>query len=249
MKMKKPILVTFSIYIMLCSADLYAADRNRIAHGHLYEYNFPSQQTKDTLGKATIYMPEAKSDLDREVPPGQLPQYMNPNYYGYKEIRHNTSTETNYSNDINMPRYGEKVSKRRATKNAFQINHSDGIYHYRNGIFYLQKNDQYEIHKPHIGFRVPSIPAERRKYMFDGVAYYYYYGTFYVYDTTVKMYDVVIPPVGAIVDWIPGNAEKIEIDGEAYYVANGIQYKDISFKAAISKWYQIVAVDATKYKD
>lgn len=78
MKMKKPILVTFSIYMMLCSADLYAADRNRIAHGHLYEYNFPSQQTKDTLGKATIYMPEAKSDLDREVPPGQLPQYMNP---------------------------------------------------------------------------------------------------------------------------------------------------------------------------
>lgn len=249
MKMKKPILVTFSIYMMLCSADLYAADRNRIAHGHLYEYNFPSQQTKDTLGKATIYMPEAKSDLDREVPPGQLPQYMNPNYYGYKEIRHNTSTETNYSNDINAPRYGEKASKRRATKNSFQINHSDGIYHYRNGIFYLQKNDQYEIHKPHIGFRVPSIPAERRKYMFDGVAYYYYYGTFYVYDQTIKMYDVTIPPVGAIVDWIPGNAEKIEIDGELFYVANGIQYKDISLNMAKPKWYQIVAVDANKYKD
>lgn len=85
--------------------------------------------------------------------------------------------------------------------------------------------------------------------MFDGVAYYYYYGTFYVYDQTIKMYDVTIPPVGAIVDWIPGNAEKIEIDGELFYVANGIQYKDISLNMAKPKWYQIVAVDANKYKN
>lgn len=249
MKMKKSILVTFSISMLLWSVDLFAADQKRIAHGHLYDYNFPSQQKKDSLGKASVYIPDSKSDLDREVPPGLLPQYMNPSYYGYKEVKHNSSTEKSYSNDINVPHYGEKVSKRRATKNSFQISHSDGIYHYRNGVFYLQKNDIYEIHKPHVGFRVPTIPAERRKYTFDNVAYYYYYGTFYVYDQTVKMYDVAIPPVGAIVDWIPRNAEKIEIDGEAYYVANGIQYKDISLNATKSKWYQIVAVDATKYKD
>ena len=63
------------------------------------------------------------------------------------------------------------------------------------------------------------------------------------------MYDVAIPPVGAIVDWIPENAEKIEIDGEAYYVANGVQYKEVSLNVVNSKWYQIVAVDANKYKD
>lgn len=249
MKMKKSILATLSICMLLCSADFCAAERNRIAHGHLYDYNFPSQQKKDSLGKATVYIPDAKSDLDREVPPELLPQYMNPNYYGYKEIKHKTSTETNSGNNFSSPYYGEKVSKRRATKNAFQISHSDGIYYYRNGVFYLQKNDAYEIHKPHVGFKVPTIPAERRKYTFNNVAYYYYYGTFYVYDQTIKMYDVVIPPVGAIVDWIPGDAEKIEIEGEAYYVANGIQYKDISLDVAKSKWYQIVSVDANKYKD
>ena len=249
MKKTKSIIVTFSIYMLLCSADLYAADRNPIAHGHLYDYNYPSQQKKDSLGKASVCIPDAKSDLDREVPPGLLPQYMNPNYYGYKEIKQNTSTAANPSNDFSSPHYGEKVSKRRATKNSFQIRHSDGIYHYRNGIFYLQINDQYEIHKPHVGFRVPTIPAERRKYTFNDVAYYYYYGTFYVFDQTVKMYDVAIPPVGAIVDWIPENAEKVEIDGEPYYVANGVQYKEVSLNVVNSKWYQIVAVDANKYQD
>ncbi len=248
MKMKKSILVTFSIYMLLCSADLYAADRNRIVHGHLYDYNFPSQQTKDTLGKATIYFPDAKSDLDREVPPGLLPQYINPNYYGYKETKYKNSADTQSENDFSIPRYGEKVSKRRATKNSFQIRHSDGIYHYRNGIFYLQKNDMYEIHAPHVGFRVPSIPAARREYTLGNVAYYYYYGTFYMFNPTVKMFDVCVPPIGAIVDWIPENAEEIEIAGELYHIANGVQYKEV-LNMASSKWYQIMAVDAKKYSD
>lgn len=243
MKMKESILVTFLICILLCSADLYAAEGNRIVHGHLYEYNYPSQQSKDTLGKATIYTPDAKSDLDRDVSPGLLPQYMNPNYYGYKETKYNRSADTGSNNYSSAPHFGEKVSKRRATKNSFQIRHSDGIYHYRDGIFYLQKEDSYMIHEPHVGFRVPSIPATRREYTIGNVAYYYYYGTFYVFNPAVKMYDVAKPPVGAIVDWIPRDAEKKEIEGGLYHIANGVQYKEV-LNVANSKWYQIVAVDA-----
>lgn len=247
MKLEKFILSTFTICMLSYSVDLYA-ERKEIPHGHLYDYNYPSQQSKDSLGKSTVYFPDAKSDLDREVPPGLLPQYMNPNYYGYKETKHISAANTQSENDFSKPHYGEKVSKRRATKNAFQIRHSDGIYHYRNGIFYLQKNDMYEIHAPHIGFRVPSVPAMRREYTLDNVAYYYYYGTFYVFNPTVKMFDVCVPPVGAIVDWIPKNAEKKEIDGELYHIANGVQYKEM-LNAANSKWYQIVAVDAKKYSN
>jgi hypothetical protein len=243
MKMKESILVTFSICILLCSADLYAAEGNRIVHGHLYEYNYPSQQSKDTLGKATIYTPDAKSDLDRDVPPGLLPQYMNPNYYGYKEVKHIRSAGSESSNNYSTPHFGERVSKRRATKNSFQIRHSDGIYHYRDGIFYLQKEDTYVIHEPHVGFRVPTIPVGRREYTFDGTAYYYYYGTFYVFNPVVKMYDVAVPPVGAIVDWIPRDAEMKEMSGETYYIVNGVKYKEVSLSVANSKWYQVVAVD------
>lgn len=241
--MKKSNFVTLLICMLSWSAGLYA-QRKEIPHGHLYDYNYPSQQKKDSLGKSKIYIPDAKSDLDRDVPPGLLPQYMNPNYYGYKEVKHSSSAGSEPRNDFSTPHFGEKVSKRRATKNSFQIQHSDGIYHYRDGIFYLQKEDTYEIHEPLVGFRVPSIPVGRREYTFDGTAYYYYYGTFYVFNSVVKMYDVTVPPVGAIVDWIPNDAEMTQVSGETYYIVNGVKYKEVSLSVANSKWYQIVAVDA-----
>lgn len=238
MNLKKLIFATFTMCTLLWSSDLYAGP-NMISHSHLNEYNYPSQ-SEDTLGKSKMYVPEAKTDIDREVAPGQLPQYQNPLYYGYKQHKFKEPTATNTNNDYSTPHFGEKVSKRRATKNTFPISHHDGIYHYRDGIFYLQKGDTYEIHAPHVGFRVPSIPAARRKYTFDGVEYYYYYGTFYVLNQDVKMYDVTEAPVGAVVDWIPADAEKKVIDGELYHVANGIIYKESSMSVGTMKWYEVV---------
>ncbi len=248
MNLKKLIFATFPIFSMICSAELYAAEPQGISHSHMNEINYPSQQ-KDTLGKARMYVPEAKTDIDREVAPGQLPQYQTPLHYGYKEIKFKSSADMNTSSSLNnsTPQFGEKVSKRRATKNSFPIRHSDGLYFYREGIFYLQKGDTYEIHPPHVGFRVPSIPSSRRDYTFEGITYYYYYGTFYVYNTDVKMYDVVFPPAGAIVDWVPEYAEEKVVDGELHYVANGVEYKEISLSFGNSKWYQIVSVDEKKY--
>lgn len=241
MDSKKLFCIVVSTFIMTCFTDIFAQRKN-VVHGHLYEYSYSSDESKDTLGRSKIYMPEAKSDMDRETPPGMLPQYINPNYYGYKKLKHNDLTNSN--NNISTPRFGEKVSKRRATKNSFAIRHSDGIYYYRNGIFYLEKKDMYEIHLPQIGFRVPSIPTERREYMIGDVAYYYYYGTFYVFNSFVKMFDVVEPPIGGIVDWIPDDAEKRMIDGELIYIDKGIQYKELSLSMGAQKWYQIIAVES-----
>lgn len=239
MNLEKLFLSAFSTCMLFSSTKLYAEQKG-VVHGHLYEVSYPTNQPKDTLGRPTLYMPEAKSDLDRKVEPGLLPQYLTPNNYGYKELKYKTSTSTNTNSDSSTPHFGEKVSKRRATKNTFDILHPDGIYHYRDGIFYLQNNDKYEIHEPHIGFRVPSIPSARREFTSEGISYYYYYGTFYVLNPDVKMYDVVEPPVGALVDWIPSDAEKRVIDGDQVYVAKGIQYKETSLVVGTQKWYQVV---------
>lgn len=128
--MKPIIFSAFTTCMLLCSSNIYA-QQNKIIRGHLYEVSYPTQQPKDTMGRPTIYMPDAKSDMDRVVQPGQLPQYVTPLYYGYKEIKHNGSAEANTSQKPSTPRYGEEVSKRTATKNSFAIHHSDGIYHYR----------------------------------------------------------------------------------------------------------------------
>lgn len=237
--MRPIIFSAFTTCMLLCSSNIYA-QQNKIIRGHLYEVSYPTQQPKDTMGRPTIYMPDAKSDMDRVVQPGQLPQYVTPLYYGYKEIKHNGSAEANTSQKPSTPRYGEEVSKRTATKNSFAIHHSDGIYHYREGIFYLQKGDKYEIHAPHVGFRVPNIPEARREYKNGDVAYYYYYGTFYVFNPRVKMYDVAEPPVGAVVDWIPEDAEKKVVDGESFHVANGVRYKESSMSVGTMKWYEVV---------
>ncbi len=238
MKLKKIIFATFSMCALSCYAGPNGTS-SAISHSHLNEYNYPTK-TKDTLGKARMYVPDAKTDLDREIGFGELPQYKKPNHYGYSEIKFKNQTNIKTTQEFSTPHFGEKVSKRRATKNTFPITHPDGIYHYRDGIFYLQKGDVYEIHAPHVGFRVPSIPAERRKYTFDGVDYFYYYGTFYVLNQDVKMYDVAEPPVGAVVDWIPSDAEKKVIDGELYHVANGVIYKESSMSVGTMKWYEVV---------
>lgn len=67
MKLKKIIFATFS----MCSLLSYAGPNgtsSAISHSHLNEYNYPTQ-SKGTLGKARMYVPEAKTDIDRDVVP------------------------------------------------------------------------------------------------------------------------------------------------------------------------------------
>lgn len=128
------------------------------------------------------------------------------------------------------PRWGDEVSKRTATKNAFSISHQTGTYFYKDGIFYFNSNDsavkdKYFIQEPIYGMRVKSLPKERYLFEMPDKIYYYYYGTFYVYDNPANEYVVVAPPIGAIVDWIPSSSQKLQKDNENYCLAGDVLYK------------------------
>lgn len=124
-----------------------------------------------------------------------------------------------------MPRWGTVVTV--LPSNTIVVKRGAVVYHYREGVYYAQRNAGFVVVRPLVGLRIHVLPAGYRTVVVGPRNYFYYYGAFYTKASGSDEYEVVESPVGAVVDALPDGYEVKKVGDTEYYVLDDTYYAEV----------------------
>ncbi len=138
------------------------------------------------------------------------------------------------------PHYGAVLRTVPAAARVIRFNQR--AYRLHEGVYYVQRGNEYVVVRPAAGLRIRMLPNGAVRTVVRGATYHYYYGVFYAPVNDVPgEFQVVDAPVGAIVDALPEGYTLPEGD-EGPLVLDEVHYQPVETDQFDDGYgYQVVA--------